>query len=71
LSFTSDVTDNLSRKDPRPRLRPFLPTDFDVACSIPEGFTLNFGRGGSPFNRAISSFSAAISASFNASIAAC
>jgi hypothetical protein len=46
LSLTSDVTNKLSRKEPRPRLRPFLPTGFDVACSIREGFTLNFGRGG-------------------------
>ena len=62
MSFTCDVTDNLSRKEPRPRLRPFLLTGFDVACSIPDGFTWNFGRGGSPFSRAISSFSAMFSA---------
>jgi len=38
-----------------------LSTGFD-ACSIPDGFTLNFGRGGRPFRRAISSFSEMFSA---------
>ena len=61
MSFTPDVTDNLSCKAPRPRLRPFLPTGFDVAGSITESVTLNLGRGGSPFSRAISPFSAAFS----------
>jgi len=69
FNVTSDVTTTLSRTEPRGRLRPFLPDDFAVAPSMPDGLRPNLGRGGRPFRRAISSFRRMISASFNANFA--
>lgn len=46
---------------PRVRLRRFLPGAGVVDFSIPEGSALSFGRGGSPFSRAISAFRASFS----------
>ena len=56
LSITSEVTASFFLTEPRRSLPAFARFDGDVAFSIPDGLVLNFGRGGCPFRRAISSF---------------